>query len=92
MYTYCSLGHRDFHGYGIEGTTYGAYLLQTEDEVVLIDTVKAKFADEFMERISSIVKPEQITKLIVQHTEPDHGSALPAVLPKLPNATVICTD
>ena len=43
---------RMFHGYTTEaGITYNAYLIMDE-KITLIDTVKPKFADELIQRIS----------------------------------------
>ena len=71
---------RDFHGYQIPfGTTYNAYLILAE-KITLIDTVKAPFFGEMMERIASLVDPARIDYLISNHAEMDHSGALPAVI------------
>lgn len=42
---------RIFHGYHTdEGSSYNAYLIMDED-ITLVDTVKANFANELLERI-----------------------------------------
>ncbi len=63
-----------------EGITYNAYLMKLEDAVVLFDTTKAEYADLFLEKLRELVNPEEITHIIVHHTEPDHSGALPKVL------------
>jgi len=71
---------RDFHGYHTDrGTTYNAYLA-LGDEVVLIDTVKAPFKDEFLSRIASVVDPKKINYIISNHSEMDHSGCLPDVI------------
>jgi len=46
---------RNFHGYSTHlGTTYNAYLI-IDDKVALIDTVKAPFFDQLVERVNEIV-------------------------------------
>ena len=71
---------RDFHGYTTpRGVTYNAFLI-VDEKICLIDTVKAPFADELLERVAQIVDPAKVDYLIVNHIEPDHCSALPAVL------------
>ena len=77
---------RNFHGYQTSrGTSYNAFLI-TGEKVVLIDTVKAPFADEMFARIASVVDPERIEIIVSNHSEPDHSGALPrtieAVRPK----------
>ncbi len=83
---------RDFHGYSTpRGVTYNAYLI-VDEKICLVDTVKAPFASELLERIGQIVDPSQIDYIITNHVEPDHSSALPAVLERAPKAKVILTD
>lgn len=55
---------RQFHGYTTErGITYNAYLIMDE-KVTLIDTAKATFTDEFVQRISQVVDPAKIDVVI----------------------------
>ena len=83
---------RDFHGYKtLRGVTYNSYLI-VYDKICLIDTVKAPFAKELLERISQIVDPSKIDYVIVNHIEPDHGSALPAVMEQAVRAKVVITE
>lgn len=70
------------------GSSYNAYLVRGE-KIALIDTVKAKFADEFIERINSIMPVEKIDYLVLQHAEPDHVGAVEKVLKLNPDITVV---
>lgn len=71
---------RNFHGYlTSRGSTYNAFLI-IDEKVTLVDTVKAPFADEMLARIASVIDPEKIDYIISNHAEPDHSSALPAVV------------
>ncbi|MBO8173705.1 MAG: FprA family A-type flavoprotein [Thermococcus sp.] len=63
-----------------EGITYNAYLLKLDGAVVLIDAWKKNYAKEFIEALSKLVDPKEITHIIVHHTEPDHSGSLPKVL------------
>ncbi|NJE07425.1 FprA family A-type flavoprotein [Thermococcus sp. M39] len=63
-----------------EGITYNAYLLKLDGAVVLFDGWKKNYAKEFIEALSKLVDPKEITHIIVHHTEPDHSGALPEVL------------
>lgn len=83
---------RNFHGYSIhKGTTYNAYLI-VDEKVALIDTVKAPFAAELLERISEIIDPAKIDYVISNHVEMDHSGAIPAVMKAAPKATLITSD
>jgi anaerobic nitric oxide reductase flavorubredoxin len=82
---------RNFHGYSTpRGSSYNSYLIL--DEVnVLIDTVKKQFFDHLVQRISSIIDPQEIDVIIANHAEPDHSSSLPLVQ-RLTNAKVMVSE
>ncbi|KAF2959766.1 FprA family A-type flavoprotein [Thermotoga sp. 38H-to] len=63
-----------------EGISYNAYLVKLNDANVLIDGWKKNYTKEFIETLSRIVDPKEITHIIVNHTEPDHSGSLPATL------------
>ncbi len=66
---------RNFHGYAtVRGTTYNAYLL-IDEKITLFDTVKLGFEEELLKRISSVINPEKIDYLVINHIEPDHAGA-----------------
>ncbi len=71
------------------GTTYNSYLIKDEKTVV-IDTVKEKFADAYMQNLSQLVDPKDIDYIIIQHNEPDHSGSLLKLLDAAPNAQIIC--
>ncbi|HEY3445551.1 MAG TPA: FprA family A-type flavoprotein [Myxococcales bacterium] len=80
---------RSFHGYSTpRGSTYNAYLVVGE-KIALIDTVKARCADEMLARIASIVDPAKIDYVVSNHVEMDHSGALSRVLKAAPNAKVV---
>lgn len=79
---------RLFHGYTTErGITYNAYLIMDE-KVTLIDTCKATFSDELVQRISQVVDPAKIDVVITNHVEMDHSGSLPVIHCLAPNATI----
>ncbi|MFA4700691.1 FprA family A-type flavoprotein [Pyrococcus kukulkanii] len=63
-----------------EGITYNSYLMKLDNAIVLFDTVKKEYADIFLEELRKIVDLEEITHIIIHHTEPDHTGALSKVL------------
>ncbi|HEX04957.1 MAG TPA: FprA family A-type flavoprotein, partial [Bacteroidetes bacterium] len=70
----------EFHGYHTpHGTTYNAYLILA-DKITLIDTVKAKYTDELLARISSVIHPSRIDYIVSNHSELDHSGALPKII------------
>jgi flavorubredoxin len=84
--------NRDFHGYKTpRGVTYNSYLI-VDEKICLIDTVKAPFAKELLERVREIVDPKKIDYVIVNHVEPDHSSGLLFVMEAAPQAKVIITE
>lgn len=83
---------RNFHGYSITGgTTYNAYLI-IDEKITLIDTVKAPFTNELIDRISEIVDPSKIDYVISNHVEMDHSGAIPAIMKLASNATLITSS
>ncbi len=70
------------------GTTYNAYLIKDEKNV-LLETVHHNFTNAFFRNIQSIVPLESIDYVILNHTEPDHSGSLAVLLEKYPNIEVI---
>jgi flavorubredoxin len=83
---------RDFHGYSTPfGTTYNAYLILDEKNI-LVDTVKAPFYLEMLERISEIIDPSKIDIIVSNHVEMDHSSSLPQIVERIGNPVVITSE
>ncbi|NLJ61621.1 MAG: FprA family A-type flavoprotein [Firmicutes bacterium] len=83
---------RYFHGYVTpRGSTYNSYLI-IDDKITLVDTVKHYLADEMLERISTLVDPEKIDYMLVNHVEMDHSGSVPRVMEAAPRATIVTTS
>lgn len=83
---------RSFHGYSTNrGATYNAYLI-IDEKIALIDTVKAPFAGELIERIKEIIDPNEIDYVISNHVEMDHSGAIPEVMKVATNAKIVTSD
>ncbi|MHC4140122.1 MAG: FprA family A-type flavoprotein [Planctomycetota bacterium] len=67
------------------GTTYNAYLVRGE-KIAVIETVKSYCVDGFISKIRSLVRPEDIDYIIINHTEPDHSGGLIRLMELAPNA------
>ena len=80
---------RSFHGYSTRrGSSYNAYLI-LDEKITLIDTVKAPFVAELLERVSSVVDPNKIDYIVSNHVEPDHSGSLPIMAKCCPNAKIV---
>ncbi len=62
------------------GTTYNSYLVQGSERCAVIDTVKARFFDPYLEGIGKLVNPSGIDYIVLNHTEPDHSGSLEPLL------------
>lgn len=82
---------RNFHGYTYHthrGTSYNAYLI-VADKIALVDTVMGGREEELFRRIADVVDPARIDYLVANHAELDHSGAIPAVLARAPQATLV---
>lgn len=73
------------------GTTYNSYIVKG-DKIAIIETVKEKFFNDYLAKISAMINPEEIDYIILNHTEPDHSGSLRQLLEHAPKATVICSQ
>jgi len=85
---------RRFHGdeYSThKGSTYNSYLIR-EDKTVLIDTVWAPFAEEFVENLKKEIDLSEIDYIVANHAEIDHSGALPLLMEEIPDTPIYCTS
>ena len=73
-----------------KGSSYNSYLVQ-EEKTVLIDTVWAPFAKEFVDNLSNEIDLDSIDYIIANHGEVDHSGALPELMKRIPNTPIYCT-
>lgn len=82
---------RDFHGYETRrGSTYNSYLVQGE-KTALVDTVKSNFAGSLLANIAEIAEVTAVDYVVTNHGEPDHSSALPAII-EATGATLVTNE
>ena len=74
------------------GTTYNSYILKAGDKTVLFETAKAKFFDEYLEKLSEITDIRKIDYLVVNHTEPDHAGSVERLLELNPGLRLLLQD
>ena len=77
--------HTDF------GTTYNSYLLKGSEKTALFETAKAKWADEYIAKLQSLIDIEDIDYLIVNHTEPDHAGTAEKIIDMHPGIKLVGT-
>ncbi len=70
------------------GTTYNSFFIDA-DKKTIVDTSKEKFWPTYFEKIKSVVDPEEIEYIVVNHTEPDHSGNVRNLLKKAPKAKVV---
>jgi flavorubredoxin len=72
------------------GTTYNSYIIE-DDKTALIETVKYRFEQAYMELLEQRIDLAKLDYIILDHTEPDHSGALSDLLEKAQNAIVVCS-
>jgi flavorubredoxin len=72
------------------GTTYNSYFIDAEHKTV-VDTVKEKFWPEYEAKLRSLMQPEDLRYIVVNHTEPDHSGCVGRLLEIAPQAVVVAT-
>lgn len=72
-----------------EGITYNAYLLKTREGAILFDGWKKPFAGQFIDLLESIISPDDLKYIVVNHMEPDHSGSLEDVVRWAPRARVL---
>jgi anaerobic nitric oxide reductase flavorubredoxin len=83
---------KEFHGtdYSVnKGSSQNAYLIR-EEKTVLIDTVWAPHAPEFIDNLKQTINLKEIDYIVVNHGEIDHSGALPLLLAEIPETPVYC--
>ncbi len=73
------------------GTSYNAYLVIGRERVALIDTVNPGFEEELLAKIASVIKPEKLDYVVMNHAEPDHAGGIPRLMVAAPDAKLVVT-
>ncbi len=73
------------------GTTYNSYVVKGSEKTALIETAKARFCDEYLEKLQNVTKLSEVDYLVVDHTEPDHAGSAAKLLELNPSIEVIGT-
>jgi flavorubredoxin len=70
------------------GTTYNSYFIDAQ-KIAIVETVKEKFFQEYLEKLQSLCNPADIQYIILDHTEPDHSGAVAQLLQFCPDAVIV---
>lgn len=73
------------------GTTYNSYVMKAGEQTVLFETAKAKFFEEYMEKLQEVIDVTAIDYLVVDHTEPDHAGSVERLLDYSPQMKILAT-
>lgn len=73
-----------------EGMCYNSYLIEDEKTVVM-DTVDARKADEWLKNLKEALNGKKPDYLIVQHMEPDHSGSIALFLKQYPDTTIVAS-
>ena len=74
------------------GTTYNSYVMKTGDRIILFETVKAGFFENYLEKLEKVIDVKCIDYLVVSHTEPDHAGSVERLLDFSPQMKVLATS
>lgn len=73
-----------------EGVTYNSYLINDEKKVI-IDLAKEFKTDTLFDLIATVVDPNDLDYLVVNHMEPDHTGAMKTLMRMNKKLTILCT-
>jgi flavorubredoxin len=68
--------------------SYNSYIIKGE-KIAVVDTVDARFKDEWLDNLAKALDGEKPDYLIVQHMEPDHSANIFAFAEKYPAAKIV---
>ena len=72
------------------GMAYNSYVI-LDERIAVMDTVDARFVQEWLSNLSAALEGRTPDYLIVQHMEPDHSSGITAFAAAYPDATIVAT-
>ncbi len=83
---------KDFHSYthSDKGTSYNAYLIKDEKNV-LIDSLEKEYKEKLFCGLAQTLKGEKLHYLVVNHIEPDHAGVLTELVEKYQPEKIFCS-
>ena len=74
-----------------DGMAYNSYVI-LDEKIAVMDSVDARFGDEWLANVKEAVGGRAPDYLVVQHMEPDHSANVANFLAAYPDATVVASD
>ena len=72
------------------GTSYNSYVVKGSEKTALIETVKLKFYDDYMEKLKEVnVDVSEVDYIVLNHTEPDHSGSIENIIKLNPNIQLV---
>ena len=65
------------------GMSYNSYII-IDEKIAVMDTVDARFGDEWGEKLSTALAGREPDYLVVHHMEPDHSANVAVFMKKYP--------
>ncbi len=73
------------------GMAYNSYVI-LDEKVAVMDTVDARFGDEWLSNLKRELGERECDYLIVQHMEPDHSANITLFMKEFPKAKIVSSD
>ncbi len=73
------------------GMAYNSYVI-LDDKVAVMDSVEARFGEEWLEKLEAALDGRAPDYLIVHHMEPDHSANITRFMDKYPGAVMAATQ
>ena len=73
------------------GMAYNSYLV-LDEKIAVMDSVDARFANEWIDNLNTALNGKAPDYLIVQHMEPDHSGSVKIFMDTFPNAKVVSSS
>ena len=73
------------------GMAYNSYVI-TDDKIAVMDTVDARFKDEWLSNLEKALDGKAPDYLIIQHMEPDHSANIKHFAEKYPDAKIVSSS
>ena len=70
------------------GMAYNSYVI-LDDKIAVMDTVDARFGEEWLANVAAVLGDRKPDYLIVQHMEPDHSANITSFVKAYPDAVVV---
>ena len=74
-----------------DGMSYNSYII-IDEKIAVMDTVDARFKDEWLKNLENELKGKKPDYLVVQHMEPDHSANIVSFTEAYPDAKIVSSS